>query len=245
MRIITLGTSHGNHTPGRFVSSTLLEIGESCYLIDAGEPASGQMFRAGVPFKNLRAVFITHMHDDHTSGLSALVKALHKYPVEGQHTDFYFAEEKAIAPFRGWLGACHVTNTEGLVHYHATREGFVYKDENISVTAIRTRHMTDGSPSFSYLIEAEGKRMLFTGDLTPDFSDFPQNTGHLDVCVCEGTHYKPSLALPILQKADITKLIFNHVHELWIGNGEDVYLQNYVSLPYLVLVAHDLESFVV
>ena len=150
MRIITLGTSHGNHTPGRFVSSTLLEIGERCYLIDAGEPASAQMFRAGIPFKNLRAVFITHMHDDHTSGLSALVKALHKYPVEGQHTDFYFAEEAAIVPFCGWLGACHVTNTEGLVHYHATKEGFVFKDENITVTAIPTRHMSGGQPAISH-----------------------------------------------------------------------------------------------
>ncbi len=99
MRIITLGTSHGNHTPGRFVSSTLLEIGESCYLIDAGEPASAQIFRAGIPFARLRSVFITHMHDDHTSGLPALVKAPHKYPVEGRHTDFYFAEAAGIARF--------------------------------------------------------------------------------------------------------------------------------------------------
>ncbi|MBE7062197.1 MAG: MBL fold metallo-hydrolase [Clostridia bacterium] len=243
MRIITLGTSHGNHTPGRFATSTLLEIGESCYMIDAGEPASGQMFRAGVPFKNLRAVFLTHMHDDHTSGLTALAKALHKYPTDGQHTDFYFAEEAAIAPFRAWLGAVHVKNEEGLVQYHTTHEGAVYKDENISVTAIPTRHMSGGEPSFAYLIEADGKRMLFTGDLSPDFSDFPQNVGHLDVCVCEGTHYRPEFSMPILQKADIGKLIFNHLHELWIGDGEDVFLQNFVSLPYLVLAAHDLESF--
>ncbi|MBE7024522.1 MAG: MBL fold metallo-hydrolase [Ruminococcaceae bacterium] len=243
MRIITLGTSHGNHTPGRFVSSTLLEIGNRCYLIDAGEPASAQMFRAGIPFETLRGVFITHMHDDHTSGLSALVKALHKYPKDDQHTDFYFAEEAAIAPFRNWLAATHVNSGEGLVHYHATRTGLVFQDESISVTAIPTRHMSGGAPSFAYLTEAEGKRILFTGDLSPDFSDFPQNIGHLDVCICEGTHYKPSLALPILRKADIAKLILNHVHELWIGNGEDLYLQNFVSLPYLVMVAHDLESF--
>ena len=245
MHIITLGTSHGNHTPGRFVSSTLLEIGDVCYLIDAGEPASGQMFRQGIPFEKLRAVFITHMHDDHTSGLQALVKALQKRPTEGQHTDIYFAEKQAITPFRAWLSANHIESGEGVIHYHASEEGLIFKDENVTVSAIPTRHMTDGSPSFAYLVEACGKRILFTGDLSPEFTDFPQNIGHLDVCVCEGTHYKPEVALPILQKADISKLIFNHLHELWIGNGEDIYLQNYVSLPYLVLVAHDMESFTV
>lgn len=243
MQIITLGTSHGNHTPGRFASSTVLKIGNASYLFDAGEPCSAQMFRACIPYESLRGVFITHMHDDHTSGLQALIKALWKKSAKGQHTDFFFSEKDAIEPFRTWLSATHVNSGEGIVHYHETREGAVFKDDIIEVFAIPTRHMTDGSPSFAYLVKADGKQILFTGDLSPDFSDFPQGIGHLDACVCECTHYRPEMALPILRNADISKLIFNHVHELWVGNGEDLFLENYVSLPYLVLVAHDLESF--
>jgi hypothetical protein len=36
MLITTLGTSHGDHTYCRFSSSTLFEIWENIYLIDAG-----------------------------------------------------------------------------------------------------------------------------------------------------------------------------------------------------------------
>ncbi len=47
-----------------------------------------------------------------------------------------------------------MTNAEGLVHYHAAKEGFVYQDENITVTAIPTRHMTGGEPSFPFPISS-------------------------------------------------------------------------------------------
>ena len=41
MRITTQGTSHGNHTYNRFNSSTLVEVDDVSYLIDAGAPANG------------------------------------------------------------------------------------------------------------------------------------------------------------------------------------------------------------
>ena len=245
MQLYTLGTSHGNHTPGRFATSSLL-VGEKYgYMIDAGEPASAQVFRLGIPYETIRAVFITHMHDDHTSGLTALTKAILKYPNEDVHTDIYFPDESAIVPFRNWQAAVHITDPAHVLTYHtATAEGIVYENEEIKVRAIPTLHMDGGAyPSFAYLIETADKRILFTGDLTPDLRDFPKVEGHIDVCVCEATHYKPVLALPLFEKMDFGKLIFNHLHELYIGNGEDAFLENYKSLPYPVFVSHDLEAF--
>ena len=67
-KIITLGTSHGDPTCCRFNSSTLFKIGEASYLIDAGAPANALMIRHGFKLHDLKAIFITHMHEDHVGG---------------------------------------------------------------------------------------------------------------------------------------------------------------------------------
>ena len=43
------------------------------YLIDVGDGAVGQAAKAGVPVMRVEAVFISHLHFDHTGGLAALL----------------------------------------------------------------------------------------------------------------------------------------------------------------------------
>ena len=75
IKIITLGTSHGDPTYERFNTSTLIEIpGYGGILIDAGTPVLGLMIRHGFPLEQLKTVFLTHMHQDHFGGLPDIVK---------------------------------------------------------------------------------------------------------------------------------------------------------------------------
>src|SRR5690625_1420846 len=71
-RIVTLGTAGGprwwssrtgQHRHG---IATAVVVGEDYYLVDAGVGAGRQLERAGLPFDNLRAVFVTQLHSDHT-----------------------------------------------------------------------------------------------------------------------------------------------------------------------------------
>ena len=80
MRIYTLGTSHGNSTHSRFNSSTAYETNGVLYLVDAGAPVEALLRRKGLFCRDVRAVFVTHMHDDHAGGLSGLSKQVIKYP---------------------------------------------------------------------------------------------------------------------------------------------------------------------
>ncbi|OGV68846.1 MAG: hypothetical protein A3K19_01815 [Lentisphaerae bacterium RIFOXYB12_FULL_65_16] len=247
MQITTLGTSHGDHTYCRFNSSTLFETGGRSYLVDSGEPVNGLMIRAGKPFAALRAVFVTHMHEDHVGGLPDLIKALVKYPTAGQRTEVYLPEAAAISALDQWLTAMHVAWPSPVVQVHVGKEGLVFDDGTLRVAAVPTGHMRAWQvPSFGYVLEAEGKRVVATGDLRGDFSDFPAAARETpsDLCLCEVTHYDPAKAVPVLMACPIRRMVFTHVHNPWHGaDGEACLREILAPLPYPFAIAHDGDVF--
>lgn len=248
MRITTLGTSHGNPTCCRFNSSMLLETCGRLYLVDAGEPVTSQLIRANKDLDALKAVFITHMHNDHVGGLDVLVKTLVKYPSEGKHVSIFMPESKAIQGLEEWLRFQHVCLLPEIVSLREIRPGSIYADEAIEVIAEPTGHVVaEGNhASFAYLVKADGKRFVFTGDLKPDFSDFPDAAKNYpcDVCVCEATHYPMELALPVLMQARIEKLIFTHIGDQWHGLDGESALKNFLRrLPFPAVLARDGDVF--
>lgn len=222
MKLTTMGTSHGDPTYIRYNSSNTLEIGDDIFIIDAGVPVNALFIRKfGNDFSNVKAVFITHMHDDHVGGLPSFIKSLIKYPGKNQHTHIYLPEDKE-KEIKIWLRAMHLENFDHLVTFHKVKEGIIYDDGTTKVTAFGTRHIkTDGEPiTFSYLFEAENKKMLYSGDLSMDFSDFPMaalNEG-VDLCVCECTHYPVALAVEKLCQKKIGRFLFNHVGDRWASD---------------------------
>lgn len=242
--VTTLGTSHGTHTPSRFNSSTLFEVRDSLYLVDAGAPVEGLLIRAGKDISRIRAVFLTHMHNDHVGGLPGLIKQLIKQKKDGQHTDVYLPEAAAHAGLNGWLQAQHLVWPSPCITMHTTVPNDLYDDGLLSVSAITTRHLvvdSDLPSSFSYELKTGGKSIVYTGDLSGDFSDFPlkNRVDPCDVCICEGTHYSMERALPVLAKAPIRKLILNHVGDRWHGEGEAELLALLSDLPFPCELAGD------
>src|SRR5690348_3338660 len=73
-RIITLGTAGGPlPRKGRAQSSNLLVVNGIPYLIDAGEGVTRRIVQSGSNFMQVRKIFITHPHSDHTTGLATLL----------------------------------------------------------------------------------------------------------------------------------------------------------------------------
>ena len=79
LKIHTLGTSHGDSTFSRFNTSTAYETCGVLYLVDAGAPVEALLRRKGLLAKDIRGIFITHMHDDHAGGLTGMIKQVSKY----------------------------------------------------------------------------------------------------------------------------------------------------------------------
>ena len=102
----------------------------------------------------------------------------------------------------------------------AFEAGEIYRDELITVTAIATRHVLGGAfPSYAFMIEAEGKRLLYTGDLAADFSDYPEVLlrEDFDLVVSELVHFKLESNLDTIKRTRTRRLVFTHMN---LGKAE-------------------------
>lgn len=70
--VITLGTGGGPMlNPIRWQPAHVLQVQEAPVLIDCGEGAMGQLKRAGIEFRDVHHIFLTHHHFDHIGSLFA------------------------------------------------------------------------------------------------------------------------------------------------------------------------------
>lgn len=76
--VITLGTAGGprwwarGHENTRCGISTAVVVNGGFYLVDCGHGVGRRIHEAGLDFRNLRGIFITHLHSDHTIDLASL-----------------------------------------------------------------------------------------------------------------------------------------------------------------------------
>lgn len=75
MDLLFLGTSAGVPTKARNVSATaVIETnGSHWYLVDCGEGTQHRLLHTPLSIRDLRAIFITHVHGDHCFGLPGLL----------------------------------------------------------------------------------------------------------------------------------------------------------------------------
>ena len=211
MKITFLGTSHGVPERFRKCSCTMIQVEDRVYFVDMGCMATDEMINRGMAPRDTKAIFITHMHGDHTGGLIPFVELASWYFTDCNPA-VYLPKIEAVQPLKQWLQL----NTEPLrdeIRFAPVTEGSLYDDGFLKITAFRTRHC---DISFSYLVEAEGKRILFTGDLKRPDVDFPLAALEtpLDAVICEAAHFPVTDYIPILQNRNIGSVYVNHCNPI-------------------------------
>lgn len=238
MKLYTLGTSHGATEPGRACSANLLEVNGVYYLFDCGGNVEGKMTDLNLPTKDIKAVFISHMHEDHAGTLSAIVKRFYHYNNTDDCVVMYMPEQDGIDAFEKWVLALHTNVESGKVTYKLVQPGEIYSDENITVTAISTRHMQNGLfPSYAYQVKSKDKNFLYTGDLWMSFEDYPQIVFEedFDAILCELVHFDVEKNLDTIMKSRTKQLIFTHMSPKKVPLIEEVI----DKFPYKVHIAED------
>lgn len=244
MKITFLGSSHGVPSAERFCSSVMFETNGSIYLIDAGAPVIDLLLRQGKNVNDLKAVFTTHKHGDHVDGLLSLADLCNWY-YKNTSFDIYVTEPCITETFSACITAMNRPVDTDRIRFKTAREGIVYDDGDVKVTYIPTRHC-EPYPSYALLVEAEGKSVLFTGDLSKNLakSDFPAIAGEVktELVVCEMAHFGMDAVKPYMETLATKRLCFNHVYpfdkfdaiEMVAASGE---------YPYEISIAHDGDVF--
>lgn len=252
MNIIFLGTSHGITEKNQFCSSALVQVGEKYYLIDAGAPVLTLLKNHDIPLKNVAGVFITHSHHDHYLGLVTLTQQINEFQQfsEVSFPVFVPDEEDYRAMFQFLFGSSdfHGRLTYqiygGLTDPYGDRDrrvsAVIFDDGNLKVTAIPVDHYKN---AHAFLLEAEGKRVVFTGDLARDMPDYPAvvTESDVDLVVTEGAHTylnKPEI-MALLKRSRTKTLVISHRYDQ--ANTDDMIqeLIDYTRDKFRTIVAYD------
>ena len=216
MRLTFLGSSHGLPEPNRKCSSILVEIGENRYLMDMGTDITEPFATKGLSLSSIRAIFISHMHGDHTNGLIPFLELCNWAYRDEVNPEILLPGDldKTKNAIAAWL-RCNATCEPYPFKYKSVACGTLYEDGVIKVSAYQTKHTAS---SFAYLLEAEGRRVLFCGDLSHNgpADDFPVSVldAPLDLAICEAAHFDATEYLPIFQgNQNLKRLCFTHYSE--------------------------------
>jgi ribonuclease Z len=182
-QVVMLGTGTPAADPERFGPATAVVVNDTAYIVDAG---AGVVRRAAAAARdhaikalqapNLRMVFLTHLHSDHTVGLPDIIFSPwtlgRRVPLEA------YGPSGTTEMMRHLLEAYRVdietrTNPDGNqrafpqghnVNAHDIHAGIVYKDVNVTVTAFPTKHAME---SYGYRFDTPDRSIVISGDTNP------------------------------------------------------------------------------
>ncbi len=233
MKITFLGTSHGVPEPDRYCSCTLISTGGRNYLVDAGGPVTNMLIRRGMSPVDIAAIFITHMHGDHTNGLPGFTDLISWY-YKTAVPEIYLPDQRGVDALRLWNTVVH-GREQRLLNYKVFEEGIIYNDGTLRVSAIKTQHM---HLSYAFLLETEDKRVVFTGDLAGPDRDFPAVCFEkkCNAIVCEAAHFPISKAAPVFEKCLTNRVFINHIAPVHAAGIETLKASN---PPYELTAVYD------
>lgn len=157
MEITFLGTSSGVPTRSRNVSSVALRLPQrgEVWLLDCGEGTQHQLQRSEIKNSQIRRIFITHMHGDHTFGLMGLIASC-GLAGSGQPIDIYGGE--GLSEYLHAAAKYSYINLGSRLKIHTIKPGIVYEDEEFIVSCQLLKHRV---PAYGYRIEEKDRPGTF------------------------------------------------------------------------------------
>jgi len=218
-KVILLGTGVPTPRPDRFGPATLVEAGDQKLLIDAGRGAAIRLYQLDIPLGRIDALFLTHYHSDHTSGIPDVW-------LTGWLQSHFGTRRK---PFRviGPIGAKALM--ENLERAYALdikiriadeklepsgiavtveefeRDGVIYEKNGVKVIAFEVDHGDVIKPAYGYRIEYGGRAVVISGDTRYHPNVIKYGTG-ADLLIHEVAAARPEL----MNEAFIQRIIGHH-----------------------------------
>ena len=256
IRLTTVGTGTVPPSATRVNPGHLVEAGPARLLMDCGSGVVHRMASLGVDWAGVTHLALTHFDQDHTSDVAALFLAwrygqlpARSAPVTvlGPAGTRALLERLAAALWRSLLTPGFPVEVVELApgEARALADGVV----------LSTRAVKHEAESLAYAVECAGRRVVYTGDTSPDPSlgTWARGAAGCDVLLTEcslpahmavPSHLTPESVGELAAAADPGLLVLAHlyppvealdlpalVHERWAGEVVVAYDGWHVSLP--------------
>jgi len=199
-KVVLLGTGFPRPDPNAWGPATAVVVGNRVFLVDAGVGVERRMAAAHLPINGPTAVFITHLHTDHTLGLADLILTSWVMQRRGPLQAY---GPSGLQPMVDHLMAAYAVDlkvrTEGLEHetlensrvvVHDVTPGVLYDSAGVKVTAFRVDH--GPLEAYGYRFDTPGRVVVISGDTRPS-EELVKASAGADVLVHEvysGSHLK-------------------------------------------------------
>jgi ribonuclease Z len=178
LRVTILGSGTPTPRPDRFGSCVLIEAGSQKLLVDAGRGASIRLWQLKIPLGRIDALFITHFHSDHISGIPDLWLTGWLAPAWGQRKTPF----RVIGPTGSQLLMSKLEEAYALdINIRLQdekmpidgiktdvmefdRDGVVYEKDGLVVTAFEVDHGEVIKPAFGYRFDYRGRSAVLSSD---------------------------------------------------------------------------------
>jgi ribonuclease Z len=156
--LVFLGTAAAVPSAERGLPALLVARGSSRFLIDCGEGAQRQLMRAGVGFRGLAHVLLTHAHLDHVLGLAGLLATFALFRVDGAIE--IIGSDETLAFVKRYLADTIGPERESAYRLHAISPGPVLVREGWRLDAFAVAHR--GTASLGYRFQDEPRHPLIS-----------------------------------------------------------------------------------
>jgi len=274
-KLVILGSGTPNPDPQRAGSSYAVLVNGNAYLVDFGP---GVVRRAAslspewggdypeLSIQNLKHAFLTHIHSDHSAGLSDLIltpwvlgrdESLKIFGPKGTKDMVYYVTKAYELDIQYRINGSQPSNSEGYKSIvKEIKEGLIFRNEDLSVEAIKINH-GDLDNSFGFKFTTKDKTIVFSGD-TAESKNLFNKARNADILVHEvysqagwekktedwriyhKAHHTSAVDLGFLaEEAGIQKLVLSHIL-FWGSSPESVIQEAKQGFTREVVLAEDL-----
>ncbi len=222
-RMVILGSSSGMPSVDRSCSSWILEASEkSSYLFDCGEGVSSSILRFNIDYNRINAIFITHTHSDHLSGLFLLLQMMY---LSGRKTPLkLYLPEEAIPGVKNFLNLIYLFPEKFSfdLYFKSINQGLFFENSDLKVIAYPNKHLivnkeiiekkgiANKMESFCLEICYDDKKIVYSGDLGV-LEDLEIVTRNADFLLTECMHINLDELIKLIIKNKVRKAIFTHI----------------------------------
>ena len=224
-KIIFVGTGSGYPSRNRACSSILINVEGRLFQLDAGEGFARSALDLKINCSHIEKIFISHLDPDHITGIFQELQMMH---LTGRDSPLeIFVPEEGVTGLAAACDLFYLFKEKFAFDWNirAIGESAISIDDIFSLRAAPNRHLqraeklikqfgkANKMQSYSFLLEADGKKLLYSGDIESESELLPLLDG-VHTAIVDGYHADLRALVEACAVSKVKRAVVTHINEI-------------------------------